>query len=419
MHSSAQNGSHDKTVVIVGAGLAGHSAAEALRSEGFKGRVLLFGEESQRPYDRPPLSKEFLKAEWNKERLFYRPESFYREQNIDLRLNTRVEGLDTEKQLIFVSGAELVSYDYLVLALGGYPRRLTIPGAHLVGIHYLRTLEDTIEIQKLIKPEARLIVVGAGFIGCEVASALRASGVELTLLEALALPMAQAFGPEIGEFYAAEHRAHGVDLRLNEGVSQFVGDGRVEAVISATGNTYLCNGVVVGVGIIPNVELVKHTPIAVDNGILVDEYCRTNIPNVYAIGDVANWWHPTLKRRLRIEHWDHAANQAVTAIHNLLGQSVSYRPVPYVWTDQYDLHLELFGLVPKDEGAEIVMRGSYQERSFSIFYFVDRRLVAAVSVNRPREARATKKLIETGVELEPSKFADTSVDIRQQAIAPH
>jgi 3-phenylpropionate/trans-cinnamate dioxygenase ferredoxin reductase subunit len=401
-----------ETVIIVGAGLAGHSAAEALRRERFNGRIVLFGEESQRPYDRPPLSKEFLKGEWKEERLYYRPASAYCEQRIELRLNTRVEGLDTEKQLIFVADAEPVRYDHLLLALGGYPRRLTIPGGDLAGIHYLRTLEDSIEISKLIQSGAQLVVVGAGFIGCEVAAALRAGGVEVTLLEALPLPMGQAFGPEIGEFYAAEHRAHGVNLRLNEGVSEFVGRSRVESVISAKGHTYQCTGVVVGVGITPCTELLKNTPIAIDNGILVDEYCRTNVPNVYAVGDVANWWHPTLKRRLRIEHWDHACNQAVTAIRNMLGQNEVYRPVPYVWTDQYDLHLQVYGHVPKDEAVEFVMRGSYQERSFNIFYHIDRRLVAAVSVNRLKDARAAIKLIETGVEIIPSQLADALVDIK-------
>lgn len=402
----------DETVIIVGAGLAGHSAAEALRREGFKGRIVLFGEEEQRPYDRPPLSKEFLKSEWNEERLYYRPASAYVDQRIELRLDTRVEALDTDKQLIFVANAEPVRYDHLVLALGGHPRRLTIPGADLTGIHYLRTLEDSTQIKRLIQPAARVVVVGAGFIGCEVAAALRSRGVEVTVLEALSLPMGHAFGPEIGEFYSAEHRARGVNLRLNEGVSEFVGRDCVESVISAKGDSYSCTGVVVGIGIRPSTEILKNTSIAVDNGIMVDEYCRTTVPNVYAVGDVANWWHPTLERRLRIEHWDHACNQAATAIRNLLGKPELYRPVPYVWTDQYDLRLQVYGLVPKRERAQIVMRGSYQQRSFSIFYLVDRRLVAAVSVNRPKDARATIKLIEAGVEVNHLQLADASVDIK-------
>ena len=398
-----------ETVVIVGAGLAGHSAAEALRREGFNGRIVIFGEESELPYDRPPLSKEFLKGEWKEERLYYRPASSYREQRIELRLNTRVEGLDTEKQLISIAGAEPVHYDHLVLALGGYPRRLTIPGANLAEIHYLRTLKDSIEISKLIHPGAHVVVVGAGFIGCEVAAALRSRDVEVTVLEPLHLPMGQAFGPEIGEFYAAEHRSHGVKLQLEEGVKEFVGRDRVEAVISTKGHTYHCTGVVVGIGIAPRTELVEKTPIALDNGILVDEYCRTSVSNVYAVGDVANWWHPVLGRRLRIEHWDHACNQAVTAVRNILGQKEIYRPVPYVWTDQYDLHLQVHGRVPKEEGAQIAMRGSYKERSFTIFYLLDRRVVASVSVNRPRDARASIKMIEMGVEIDPSHFQNLSV----------
>jgi 3-phenylpropionate/trans-cinnamate dioxygenase ferredoxin reductase subunit len=354
-----------------------------------------------------------LKGEWQEERLYYRPESAYCEQRIDLRLNTRVDGLDTEKQLVLVSEAEPVPYDHLLLAVGGYPKRLTIPGADLAGIHYLRTLEDSAEISKLLQPGVRLVVVGGGFIGCEVAAAVRARGVEVTLLEPLPLLMGHAFGPEIGGFYAAEHRAHGVNLRLSEGVSEFVGDTHIESVVSAKGHTYGCDAVVVGIGITPATELLKNTPVAIGDGILVDEHCRTNVPNVYAVGDVANWWHPTLKRRLRVEHWDHAGKQAVTAIRNMLGQNEVYKPVPYVWTDQYDLHLQLFGSIPKDGKVEFVMRGSHEERSFNIFYHVDRRLVATVSVNRLKDARATINLIETGAEIDPSQFADTSLDIKK------
>ena len=408
-----------ETVVIVGAGLAGHSAAESLRTEGFNGKIVLFGQESQRPYDRPPLSKEFLKGEWLEERLYYRPESAYCEQRIDLRLNTRVDGLDTEKQLVLVSEAEPVPYDHLLLAVGGYPKRLTIPGADLAGIHYLRTLEDSAEISKLLQPGVRLVVVGGGFIGCEVAAAVRARGVEVTLLEPLPLLMGHAFGPEVGGFYAAEHRAHGVNLRLGEGISEFVGHTHVESVVSAKGHTFACDSVVVGIGITPATDILKNTPVAIDNGILVDEYCRTNVPNVYAVGDVANWWHPTLRRRLRVEHWDHAGKQAITAIRNMLGQNEVYKPVPYVWTDQYDLHLQLFGSIPKDGKVEFVMRGSYDERRFNIFYHIDRRLVATVSVNRLKDARATIKLIETGIEIDPSQLADTSVDIKELVKVSH
>ena len=409
------------TVVIVGAGLAGHSAAEALRREGFKGSIILFGDESRRPYDRPPLSKEFLRGEWKEERLYYRPLSAYSDQRIELRLNTRVERIDTDNQLIFVADAEPVRYDHLLLTLGGYPRRLTVPGADLNGIHYLRTIEDSLAISKLIQPDAQLVVVGAGFIGCEVAAAVRTLGAQVTLLESLSLPMAQAFGPELGEFYAAEHRAHGVNLRLNEGVSAFVGDGRVECVISTRGNTYPCTAVVVGIGINLHTELLKDTPIAIEDGILVDEYCRTNVPNVYAAGDIANWWHSTLKRRLRVEHWDHACNQAITAVRNMMGQQVPYHPVPYVWSDQYDLHLQMYGHIPRDKAAEFVMRGSYQERSFNLFYHVDRRLIAALSVNRHKDARATIKLIETGIEIDPSMLTDASVDMKllvKRAVGP-
>jgi 3-phenylpropionate/trans-cinnamate dioxygenase ferredoxin reductase subunit len=384
-----------------------------LRSEGFVGRITLFGEEPLLPYDRPPLSKEFLKGEWPADHLCYRSFSAYEQQGIDLRLNTRVEGLNTETQLVFVANDEPLHYDHLLLAVGGYPKRLSIAGAELAGIHYLRTLKDSAALNKELQPGAKLVVVGGGFIGCEVAAAARALGVEVTVLEAFALPMAQAFGPEIGEFYLAEHRAKGVDFRLNEAAVEFVGTDKIESVVSSSGHTYACTVAVVGVGIRPATELLKSTTIAVDGGILVDEYCRTNVANVYAVGDAANWWHPLLKRRIRVEHWDNAAKQASVAARNMLGKNEIHCPVPYFWTDQYDLRLQLYGYIPKDKQVEFVVRGSYQERSFSVFYHVERRLVAVASINRLKDARAAVKLIESGVEIEPSQLADASVDIRQ------
>ena len=401
-----------ETIVIVGGGLAGHTAAETLRREGFAGRVVLFAEESSRPYDRPPLSKEFLKGEWDEERLFFRPRDFYESRGIELRLGSRVEGLDAARQLLFTADAEPLRYDRLLIATGGYPRRLSVPGGDLQGIHYLRSLKDSARLCEVLLPGARVVVVGAGFIGCEAAAAARARGAEVTMLEALPLPLANAFGPEVGEFFAAEHRARGVGLRLGEGVSEFVGAGSVEGVVSAKGNTFACDAVVVGVGITPAVEFLRGTPVELDDGVLVDEYCRASVENVYAAGDVANWWHPVLGRRLRVEHWDNAAKQGEAAALNMLGRAQPYRPVPYFWSDQYDLKLQLFGHLPKGEPLDFRMRGTYEERSFNLFYLSGRRLVAALGVNRFRDARAAVRLIESGAEVEPEKLADASVSIQ-------
>jgi 3-phenylpropionate/trans-cinnamate dioxygenase ferredoxin reductase subunit len=408
-----------ETIVIVGGGLAGHTAAETLRREGFDGRVVLFAEESSRPYDRPPLSKEFLKGELDEEKLYFRPRDFYESQRIELRLGSRVEGLDAVRQLIFTSDAEPLQYDRLLIATGGYPRRLPVPGGDLRGIHYLRSLKDSARLGEALLPDARVVVVGAGFIGCEVAAAARARGAEVTMLEALPLPLAAAFGPEVGEFFAAEHRSHGVELRLGEGVSEFVGGVSVEGVISAKGETYACDAVVVGVGITPAVEFLKGTPVELDDGVLVDEYCRASVEHVYAAGDVANWWHPVLKRRLRVEHWDNAMKQGEAAALNMLGRAQPYWPVPYFWSDQYDLKLQLFGHLPKGEPHDHVMRGSYAERSFNLFYLSGRRVVAALGVNRFREARAAVKLIESGTEVELEKLADASVSIQSLSNDSH
>ena len=399
-------------IVIVGGGLAGHTAAETLRREGFGGRVILFAEERSRPYDRPPLSKEFLKGEWDEEKLFFRPADFYESQAVELRLGSRVEGLDTGQQLLFTADAGPLRYDRLLIATGGYPRRLSVPGGDLRGIHYLRSLKDSARLGEELRPGARVLVVGAGFIGCEVAAAARMRGAEVTMLEALPLPLANAFGPEVGEFFAAEHRARGVQMRLGEGVSEFVGPGSVEGAVSAKGNTYACDAVVVGVGITPAVEFLKGTPVEVDNGVLVDEYCRASVEHVYAAGDVANWWHPALGRRLRVEHWDNAAKQGEAAALNMLGRERPYRPVPYFWSDQYDLKLQLYGHLPKGGPHDFRMRGSYGERSFNLFYLDGKRIIAALSVNRFRDARAAVKLIESGAEVEPDKLSDPTVSIQ-------
>lgn len=400
-----------ETVVIIGAGLAGHSAAETLRAEGFAGRIVLLGEEERPPYDRPPLSKEFLAGVWDEERLFYRAPSAYAAQGIDLRLGARAEGLDTEAGLVFVAGSDPIPYDHLLLAMGGYPRRLAVPGSDLPGIHYLRTIDDAKALSRHLGRGARLLVVGAGFIGCEVAASARSRGVDVTVLEALSLPMGAVFGPELGAFFAAEHLARGVDLRLEEAVSEFVGAERLEGVVSSRGLEYACTCAVVGVGLTPATEILTATPISVDDGVLVDEFCRSSVPNVYAAGDAARWWHPALGRSVRLEHWENAAKQAAAAARNILGRGEPYRPIPYFWSDQFDLKLQLFGFVPKDGPVEIVNRGRDADRAFLVFYLLDERVVAVAGVNRFREARLAARLIERGARVDPRELADPATDL--------
>ena len=400
-----------ETVVIVGAGLAGHSAAETLRAEGFAGRIVLLGEEERPPYDRPPLSKEFLAGAWDEERLFYRAPSAYAAQGIDLRLGARAEGLDTAAGLVVVAGSDPIPYDHLLLAMGGYPRRLAVPGSDLPGIHYLRTIDDAEALGRHLGRGERLLVVGAGFIGCEVAASARSRGVDVTVLEALSLPMGAVFGPEIGAFFAAEHLARGVDLRCEEAVSEFVGAERLEGVVSSRGLEYGCTCAVVGVGLTPATEILAATPISVADGVLVDEFCRSSVPNVYAAGDVARWWHPALGRSVRLEHWENAAKQATVAARNILGRGEVYSPVPYFWSDQFDLKLQLFGFVPKDGRVEVVMRGRHADRAFVVFYLVDGRLAAVASVNRFREARLAARLIGRAAVADPEFLADPAADL--------
>lgn len=384
--------SSEATYVVIGAGQAGGRAVEAMRAEGFAGRIVLLGAESHVPYERPPLSKQLLAGDDGPERTYLHGWAFYREHDIDLRLGTRAVALDREARSVRLSGGDTLVYDQLLLTTGARVRRLTIPGAELPGIYYLREIGDSLAIRGRLVEGAALVVVGGGYIGLEVTAAARSRGCRVTVLEMEPVVMSRVVAPEIGRFYEDVHRERGVDIRTGVAVEGFEGDGRVERVACSGGVTIPADFVVVGVGIGAATDLAEKAGIMVDNGIVVDEYGRTSDPDIYAAGDVSNHPNPLLGRRLRLESWQNAQNQAIAVARNMCGKTEPYAEVPWFWSDQYDLNLQMVGLA--DQWDRLVLRGDMASHKFAAFYLRDGVIVAANAVNGPRDVRFARKLIE-------------------------
>ena len=316
-----------ESFVIVGAGLAGAKAAETLREEGFDGRVTLIGDEAERPYERPPLSKEHLRGETD-EAPYVHDASFYGANQIELLTSTRVAGIELGSRELLLEGDRRLGYDRLLLATGSVPRRLDVPGGKLDGIHYLRTLADSARIAAKIETGRRLVVVGSGWIGAEIAASARQKGCEVTMIEMASLPLERVLGPEIGKIYLNLHHDHGVEFLPETTVERFEGEGSVERVVTKDGAVIETDFVVVGVGVAPRTGLVETAGLKIDNGVVVDEHLETSVPGVFAAGDVANAWHPFYGHKLRVEHWANALNQGPVAAKSMLGQDVELRRDP-------------------------------------------------------------------------------------------
>lgn len=396
--------------VIVGANLAGGRAAEAMRESGFEGRIVLLGAEPDRPYERPPLSKDYLRRETPEEKLYLRPPAYYEEQRIELRLGVRATRLDPAAKAVELESGERLPYDKLLIATGCELRRLGIPGVELAGVRYLRTRADSAALAASLDTAQRVVVVGAGFIGSEVAASARKLGKQVTILEAAPVPLARALGVKMGEVCAAIHRDHGVDLRLSSGVKEFRGTGRVEEVVLADGSAIPCDLAIVGVGVAPSVGWLEGSGVALDNGVVVNEYCETNLPGLYAAGDIANAWNPLYGERLRVEHYDNAQNQGIAAGKAMAGVREAYAPVLYFWSDQYEHTLQYVGHAGGDD--EIVVRGNVSKRSFTAFYLREGRLRAAFAIGRPKDIMATRRLIQSGRQVDPGTLADEQTDLR-------
>jgi 3-phenylpropionate/trans-cinnamate dioxygenase ferredoxin reductase subunit len=397
-----------RTVVVVGANLAGGRAVETLRSEGFDGRIVLVGEEPDRPYERPPLSKEVIKGEREPASAFLRPESWYDENLVELRLGVRATKLDPSGS-VELADASTLDFDACLLATGSRVREISSDG-FLEGVHYLRTMRDAQTIREGLRSKPRVVVVGAGFIGAEVAASARTVGCDVTMIEMLPVPLQRVLGDDIGTVYADIHRDHGVDLRLGEGVERFEGSGRVEAVVGSSGARYEADLVVVGVGVVPNTELAEAAGIACDNGVVVDELCRTSAEKVFAAGDVAKRPDPWSGKAIRIEHFQNAQNMGPAAAKAMLDKGEPFNEVPWFWSDQYEHNLQMLGHTSPD--VDHVLRGSFEERDFIVFYLDGDRVVAATALDRGRDIAATRRLIQRKVAVDRSKLADPDVGLK-------
>ena len=409
--------STDHTFVIVGASLAGAKAAEALRQEGFEGRLVLVGEERQRPYERPSLSKDYLRGEAERPRVYVHDEDFYADQEIELRTSARVVAIEPAAGQVVLESGERLAYDRLLLTTGAAVRHLPVPGADLPGVHTLRTLEDAESLKQAIPRASRVVVVGAGWIGSEVAASARQTGIEVVLVERGNVPLERVLGAEVGAVYHELHRDHGVELLPRTRVEAFAGTRSVEEVRTSDGRRIACDLVVVGVGAAPRIELAQAAGLMVDGGIAVDERLRTSAPGVFAAGDVAAAWHPFYQTRIRLEHWANALHQGPAAARNMLGLDVSYERLPYFFSDQYDVGMEYTGYAPIWD--KVVFRGDADRREFIAFWLRDGRVVAGMNANVWDVTGAIGELIRGRRQVDASELADPDVALEDLAGIPH
>ncbi|MBP2331077.1 3-phenylpropionate/trans-cinnamate dioxygenase ferredoxin reductase subunit [Kibdelosporangium banguiense] len=389
------------TFVIAGGGLAGAKGAEALRDQGFDGDIVLVADESHRPYERPPLSKDFLAGKAERDSVFVHDENWYAEHNVDLRLGVAATAIDRAAHQVRLADGSSVEYSKLLLATGSSPRRF--PGAE--DALYLRRIGDSERIKSVIASSSRLIVIGAGWIGLEATAAARNAGVEVTVLESAELPLLAAIGPEVAQVYADLHRAHDVDLRFGVEVDQV----NFKSVGLVDGTVLDADAVLIGIGASPNVDLAKKAGLDVDNGVLVDAGLRTSDPDIFAAGDIANATHPLLGRRIRVEHWANALNQPAVAATNMLDGDATYDELPYFYTDQYDLGMEYIGDITGYD--RVVFRGDVPGREFIAFWLKDNRVLAGMNVNIWDVVDPIKQLIRSGKQIDPDRLANPEVSL--------
>jgi 3-phenylpropionate/trans-cinnamate dioxygenase ferredoxin reductase subunit len=403
----------DRTHVIVGASLAGAKAAETLRAEGFDGPVVLIGEESDRPYERPPLSKDYLLGKAERESLYVHPREWYAEHDVDLRLGVAVTAIDRAAHEVGLADGSKAGYARLLLATGSSPRRLSLPGADLDGVLYLRSAGDSDRIRTAFQGASRVAVIGAGWIGLETAAA---AGAEVTVLEMADLPLLRVLGRQVAQVFADLHKDNGVDLRCGVQISEITGrGGKAAGVRLADGSHVEADVVIVGVGITPNVQLASAAGLEVDNGIWVDAQLRSSDPDIFAAGDVANAFHPLLGKHVRVEHWANALNQPQTAAKAMLGQDVAYDLVPYFFTDQYDLGMEYAGYVEPDGYDEVVFRGDAGRREFIAFWLGGHRVLAGMNVNVWDVNEAIQALVRSGRPVDSAALSDPETPLESLA----
>jgi 3-phenylpropionate/trans-cinnamate dioxygenase ferredoxin reductase subunit len=402
----------DETILIVGGGLAGARAAEGARESAFDGRVVIVTAEDTLPYIRPPLSKEFLVGKSERGEFDVHPAEWYAEQRVDLLLDRRVAAIDPAAHTVDVARGDVLHYDRLLLATGASPRRYRGPGAHLPGVHHLRTVGDSSRLRHAIAAGGhRVVIIGAGWIGLEVASAARGYGNDVTVLGRDAVPLSAAIGDTAGSVFAGLHRDHGVDLRMSTSVAGIEGHVKVTGVRLEGGEVVPADVVVVGIGAVPETALAETAGIHVDDGIMTDAAFRTSADDVHAVGDVANVFHPVLGRPIRIEHWANAENAGKAAGRSLAGEHVAYDEIPYFYTDQYDLGMEYSGYGTLAEGVEPLFRGDREAREFIAFWLAEGRVVAGMNVNVWDVNDAVQRLIRSRAVVDPARLADPAVPL--------
>ena len=402
-----------QTHAIIGGGLAGASAAAALRKEGFDGRIVLVGEEGHRPYERPELSKKYLRAEPETDVFVHEP-NFYADARIELLTGEPVTSIDPRAKTVAI-GSNVIPFDRLLLATGAIPRRPRLPGADLDGVVTLRTIEDADAIRDRARAAGNVVVVGGGWIGSEVAASLRQLGANVTLVAPTATPLERILGPELGAVYADAHTEHGVRLVGGTVVDSFAGRDRVTAVHTADGQSLPAELVVMGIGAEPRVDLAATAGLAIENGVVVNDRLETSAPGIFAAGDVANAWHQLYRRQLRVEHWDNAKRQGRHAAGNMLGRDRSYDRIPYFYSDQYDLGMEYRGLATASD--EVVFRGDPRDREFIAFWLRDGRVAAAMNLNVWDVDPALTDLVRSGVVVDRAWLQDPGRPIAELAAA--
>jgi 3-phenylpropionate/trans-cinnamate dioxygenase ferredoxin reductase subunit len=402
----------DETFVIVGASLAGAKAAETLRTEGFDGRVVLIGEEAEYPYERPLLSKDYLRGDKPAAKLYVHDEGFYADNDIELMTGTRVESLDPRAHEVSVDGGGRIAYSKLLLCTGASPRPLPLPGADLPGVRYLRLMGDSDALRAAITAPSRVVVIGAGWIGSEVAASARQMGAEVAIIAPGAVPLQRVLGQEVGGVYRDLHAEHGVDLHLSTQIEAIVGNGAARGVRTTDGSVVEGDLIVVGAGVSPRDELARDAGLSVENGIVVDQFLRTSAPDIFAAGDVAATWNTRYNQRIRMEHWANALNQGPTAARNMLGQDTAYEELPYFYSDQYDLGMEYHGYAT--DWDRVVLRGD-RAGEFLAFWLRDGRLLAAMNANVWDQSDDIKALIRGGATVNADRLADPSVPLADLA----
>ena len=399
----------EQSFVIVGASLAGAKAAETLRSEGFEGRLVLIGEETERPYERPMLSKEYLRGDKPAAKLYVHDEAFYADNDIELLTGTHVASLDPGAHEVTLQDGSRMPYSRMLLSTGAIPRRLSLPGADLPGVRYLRTMGDSDALRAAITAASRVVVIGSGWIGSEVAASARQLGAEVAIVGPDAVPLERVLGPEVGGVYRELHAENGVELHLSTKVMAIVGGDAAQGVRTMDGAVVEGDLVVVGVGATPRDELARDAGLTLENGIVVDELLRTSAPDVFAAGDVAATWNPMYNKRIRVEHWANALNQGQTAARNMLGLGTAYAKLPYFYSDQFDLGMEYNGYA--SDWDRVVLRGDAAGREFLAFWLKDGRVLAGMNANIWDQGDDIKALVRAGAGIDVGRLADASIPL--------